>query len=180
MKVVTPVQIFHLLHWIHKQLQTQTQHGSFSPRSVPESPRDGSASWVLEPPGRNPPPPHNCCTVQHEAETLDWPDCCLDTHTDTFYTKTCGMAERKKICLTYNMMVSSKQMSVKVLSTITRSVSWISVPHWSRQNTAQRWSSAIERNRVKVTIDSRRLAICIFIPCHYIQSGRSGPETVGL
>lgn len=43
--------------------------------------------------------------------------------------------------VTYNMIVSSKQMSVKVLSTITRSVSWISVPQWSRQNTAQRCSS---------------------------------------
>lgn len=41
-------------------------------------------------------------------------------------------------------MGSSKQMSVKVLSTITRSVSWISVPHWSMQNTAQRCSSACQ------------------------------------
>lgn len=43
---------------------------------------------------------------------------------------------------TYNMMVFSKQISVSVRSTITMSVSKISPPSCSRQNTAQRWSSA--------------------------------------
>lgn len=66
-KVVTHFQLLHLLH---KQLQTQTQHGSFSQRSVPRTPPGGSISWVLEPRGRSP-PQQNCCTAQHGAGTRD-------------------------------------------------------------------------------------------------------------
>lgn len=71
-------QVLHFHHWIHKQLQTQTQHGSFSQRSIPLCPPVGSLSWVLEHPGRSP-RPHNCCTARHEAGTLDPPRCCLYT-----------------------------------------------------------------------------------------------------
>jgi len=44
------------------------------------------------------------------------------------YRKQRNFLEQWLKYVTYNMVVPSKQMSVRVLSTITRSVSWISVP----------------------------------------------------
>lgn len=111
--------------WIHKKLQTRTQHGSFSQRSIPEIHPGDSSFWVLEPQGRNP-QAHSCCTAQHEAGTLDVPRCCSQTETNVPYVCVNGQTgvSKKVTCEgTYNMMLSSKHMSVKVLSTITRSVS---------------------------------------------------------
>lgn len=80
-KAATHLLVPHLLHWIHKQLRTRTRHGSYSQRSIPESPPAGSLSWVLEPPVRSC-PPHSCCTARHGAGTPDPRRCCL--HTDAF------------------------------------------------------------------------------------------------
>lgn len=49
-------------------------------------------------------------------------------------------------------MVLSKQMSVRVLSTITMSVSNISPPNCSRQNTAQRCSSEREKEKQNINL----------------------------
>lgn len=56
-------------------------------------------------------------------------------------------------------------MSVKVLSTITRSVSWISVPHWSMQNTAQRCSSA-RQDKVKTAKSCLKVLFPYFNDMH--------------
>lgn len=51
----------------------------------------------------------------------------------------------------HNSSGSSKQMSVRVRSTVTRSVARTSVPHWSMQKTAQRCSSARSNSRLSIT-----------------------------
>lgn len=94
-QVIMLVARFRILHlhwkWIRKQLQTRMQHGSFSQRSIPKSPPDGSLSRILWPQGRIH-RPRNCCTAQREAETLDLPRCCShreNAFTFFFSTKAC-------------------------------------------------------------------------------------------
>lgn len=96
------------------------------------------------------PPRSSNCRAQHAARSPARPRCCGRRRaTEGQRQHECaphltGINRRP-----YNMMVLSKQMSVRVRSTITMSVSKISRPSCSRQKTAHRCSSTQEETGKK-------------------------------
>lgn len=85
-----------------------------------------------------------------------------------------GLQTERRDSGSYNTTVLSKQMSVSVRSTITMSVSKISRPSCSRQNTAHRWSSAHSRRERSEEAEESGQNRCILsalirntcVPCH--------------
>lgn len=105
------------------------------------------------------PPQSSSCTAQHAARSLDWHHCC---RWETWTVRIIDSLHQLQVYLegngSYNTMVLSKQISVSVRSTITMSVSKISRPSCSRQNTAHRWSSEKEKAQWKSEKSSKKIS----------------------
>lgn len=119
--------------------------------SQPIAPAMSSACWLASS-GCSPPSsplPSSNCRAQRAARSQGQRRCCggagharVNTgETERLHLLRMHLSNRRP----YNTMVLSKQMSVSVRSTITMSVSKISRPSCSRQNTAHRWSSTKEQ-----------------------------------
>lgn len=104
------------------------------------------------------PPQSSNCTAQHAARSLGWHHYCRwEAWTVSIIDSSHQLQMHLEGNGSYNTTVLSKQISVSVRSTITMSVSKISRPSCSRQNTAHRWSSKKEKAQWKSKKSRRNL-----------------------
>lgn len=122
------------------------------------------------------PPQSSNCTAQYAARSLGWHHYC---RWEPWTVRIIDSLHQLQMHLegngSYNTTVLSKQISVSVRSTITMSVSKISRPSCSRQNTAHRWSSEKEKAQWKCEKSSKKISQRCSVISHIL-----GPIYVGV
>lgn len=143
--------------------------------SQPIAPARSSACWLVSSACSllSSRPPSSNCTARRAAQNPGWLHYCA--RMKTFSVSPAGWMCFSCVFLskcvadgtTYNTMVLSKHISVSVRSTITMSVSKISPPSCSRQNTAHRWSSTKDEVESQ---NEKHMKTTAFIQLHHEES----------